>query len=239
MTRAKPRYNIANATDSLPQVSVSNFDKNDERVTCVSCRFRYSTVRDFCPMCGEQASAESEALDAAPQASRSSLKFNRESWTPLRERSRPGLGKTLAVVSIVGLVSVGSYFTLRSKTIVNSPAAVHSDEVPTVRPYAPRAVAPSNETKAPPLVDEKFHPAQPQPAADISSETNDDDPVELWSRVRQGDPQAEVALAKLYLSGTALERNCEQAHMLLLAASRKHDKVADQVLGSDYQQQCP
>jgi hypothetical protein len=43
---------------------------------------------------------------------------------------------------------------------------------------------------------------------------------------------AEVALAKLYLEGEAVPHNCEQAQMLLLAASRKGSKAADDLLNS-------
>ena len=239
MTRGKPRYNIANATDSLPQVSVSNFDKNDERVTCASCRFRYSSVREFCPMCGEQASADSEALETGTQAIGSRLDLDRGPWAALRELSQRRLAKTIALVSILVLVCAGSYLALRSRLITNSPAAVHSVDAPTSRPDTPEAVAPSTKTEMPPIEDGNIRSAEPRPAADISTETNGDDPAQLWSRVRVGDSEAEVALARLYLSGSGLERNCEQAHLLLLAASRKQNKVADQVLGSIYKQACP
>lgn len=238
MTRGKPRYNIANATDSLPQVSVSNFDKNDERVTCLSCHFRYSSVREFCPMCGEQVSADSEALETSRQAIGSRLDLNRGPWAALRELSERRLAKTFALVSLVVLVCAGTYLALRSRPIANSPA-VHPVEAPTAHPDAPKTIAPSTAPEVPPIEDGKIRSAEPQPAADISAATNDDDPAQLWNRVRHGDAEAEVALANLYLSGTALERNCEQAHMLLLAASRKHNKVADKVLDGAYKQTCP
>ena len=239
MTRGKPRYNIANATDSLPQVSVTNFDKNDERVTCASCRFRYSSVREFCPMCGEQASADNAALEASRQAIDRRLDLDRGPLAALRELSQRRLAKTIVLVSIVVLVCAGSYLALRSRLITNSPAAVPSVDAPTTRPDTSKAVAPSTKTEMPPIEDGKIRSAEPQPAADISTETNDDDPAQLWNRVRHGDSEAEVSLAKLYLSGTAVERNCEQAHMLLLAASRKQNKAADKVLDGAYKQTCP
>jgi hypothetical protein len=61
----------------------------------------------------------------------------------------------------------------------------------------------------------------------------------LWSRVRKGNTGAEVALAKLYLEGTVVEPSCEQAHLLLLAASRKQSKAADDLLAGAYAKQCP
>ena len=43
----------------------------------------------------------------------------------------------------------------------------------------------------------------------------------LWSEVATGDTKAEVELARLYLKGDGVTRNCEQARVLLQAASRK------------------
>jgi hypothetical protein len=124
---------------------------------------------------------------------------------------------------------------------VQSPAALHSVGTPSSPPNTPKALAPSNETEASPHEGGKLRSAELRPGANSSrgKEDEDEDPIELWSRVRQGDTEAEVTLARLYLRGTALERNCEQAHMLLLAASRKQNKVADGILGGVYRQQCP
>jgi hypothetical protein len=43
---------------------------------------------------------------------------------------------------------------------------------------------------------------------------------QLWSEVGGGDSSAEVALAQLYLKGDGVPRNCEQARVLLRAASK-------------------
>jgi hypothetical protein len=48
----------------------------------------------------------------------------------------------------------------------------------------------------------------------------------LWSAVEAGDSSAEVALAQLYLKGDGVPRNCEQARVLLRAASRKGNAEA-------------
>jgi hypothetical protein len=64
------------------------------------------------------------------------------------------------------------------------------------------------------------------------------DPVELWKAVKRGKVSAEVALANLYLEGEAVSQNCEQAHMLLSAASVKGSKVADDLLKSSYSERC-
>lgn len=64
------------------------------------------------------------------------------------------------------------------------------------------------------------------------------DPVGLWKAVKRGSVNAEVALANLYLEGEAVPKNCEQAHMLLSAASMKGSKAADDYLKSSYAERC-
>jgi hypothetical protein len=66
----------------------------------------------------------------------------------------------------------------------------------------------------------------------------ENDPVHLWDAVKRGSVHAELALANLYLKGEAVSQNCEQAHMLLLAASMKGSKPADHVLKSSYAERC-
>ena len=64
------------------------------------------------------------------------------------------------------------------------------------------------------------------------------DPVELWKAVKRGSVNAEVALANLYLEGEAVPQNCEQAHMLLSAASMKGSRAADSLLKNSYAERC-
>jgi hypothetical protein len=66
----------------------------------------------------------------------------------------------------------------------------------------------------------------------------ENDPVELWKAVKRGSVSAELVLAKLYLEGEAVPQNCEQAHMLLQAASTKGSKAADNLLKSSYAERC-
>jgi hypothetical protein len=49
---------------------------------------------------------------------------------------------------------------------------------------------------------------------------------QLWSAVEAGDNSAEVALAQLYLTGNGVPRNCEQARVLLRAASKNGNREA-------------
>jgi hypothetical protein len=65
-----------------------------------------------------------------------------------------------------------------------------------------------------------------------------DDPTELWNAVKRGSILAEVALANIYLKGERVPQNCEQARMLLLAASMKGSKFADDFLKSSYAERC-
>jgi len=63
------------------------------------------------------------------------------------------------------------------------------------------------------------------------------DPADLWKKVKHGDSNAEVTLAEFYLGENAAQ-NCEQAHLLLLAASKNRNKAADDILSGDYAQRC-
>jgi TPR repeat protein len=60
----------------------------------------------------------------------------------------------------------------------------------------------------------------------------------LWSGVRKGYVPAEVTLADLYRRGEGVEKNCDQAQVLLVAASRKGSPDARRVLESMAEQGC-
>lgn len=53
---------------------------------------------------------------------------------------------------------------------------------------------------------------------------------QLWSAVEAGDSSAEAALAELYLAGDGVPRSCEQARVLLRAATKKGNTAAGQQL---------
>lgn len=67
-------------------------------------------------------------------------------------------------------------------------------------------------------------------AVRLSTELDRD---ELWKRVKQQNNDAEVELARMYLDGTAVPRNCEQAHILLQAASQKGNTQANKLLNDE------
>jgi hypothetical protein len=71
------------------------------------------------------------------------------------------------------------------------------------------------------------HKESPQPAADTHPRNGRSAQArQLWSAVEAGDSSAEVNLARLYLAGDGVPRNCEQARVLLRAASRKGNSEA-------------
>ncbi len=63
------------------------------------------------------------------------------------------------------------------------------------------------------------------------------DPAKLWAQVKNENSDAEVELARLYIEGTDVPQNCTQAQLLLLAASRKGNERAAELL-NDYGQKC-
>jgi hypothetical protein len=54
----------------------------------------------------------------------------------------------------------------------------------------------------------------------------------FWNAVTNGNIPAEVALARLYLQGEGVSKNCDQANILLQAAARKGNADAGQLLQS-------
>ena len=190
-------------------------------------------------MCGALASADEAPVDASKQASGSDLSIERRTWSTLR---RPTV--VMSVLSTVLLLCAVSYFALRGFTprgrsilLIQRTPAGPSVEVTASEPSIKSSSAPLNGSDQPPAKDTNLRSARPRPEG--ISETEDESPTELWNRVRKGNTGAEVALAKLYLEGTVVEPSCEQAHLLLLAASRKQSKAADDLLAGAYAKQCP
>ena len=76
------------------------------------------------------------------------------------------------------------------------------------------------------------------PAPETAKQDSPVDPAELWRQVGLEKTPAEVSLAKLYLNGTLVPQSCEQARLLLLAASKKGSKDAEDLLTDDYSRRC-
>jgi TPR repeat protein len=62
-------------------------------------------------------------------------------------------------------------------------------------------------------------------------------PDELWAQVKKNDSDAEVELARMYLEGASVPRNCIQAQILLEAASRHGNARAIDLL-NDGETEC-
>jgi type II secretory pathway predicted ATPase ExeA len=98
-----------------------------------------------------------------------------------------------------------------------------------------QSISPPSNVKIPHAEVIEVVPAKIQPN---SIQDSTDDPAELWNRVKEGSTSAEIKLAALYMEGSGVDQDCEQAHLLLLAASRKGSKVASGLLGGKYAEQC-
>ena len=140
------------------------------------------------------------------------------------------------VVSTVLLIGTAYQLAVRRRSIEKTAAPSVGATAPEPRTEKASVPLPLDASDKPAAESEDVSVAKPEPG--MISKPADDDPAQLWSQVRRGNTGAEVALAKLYLQGTTLERSCEQAHVLLVAASRKQSKEADSVLAGTYAQQC-
>jgi hypothetical protein len=60
----------------------------------------------------------------------------------------------------------------------------------------------------------------------------------LWSAIEKGNTTAEVELADHYLRGDDLRKNCEQAHVLLMAAAQSKSAVAAEQLADFARYDC-
>jgi TPR repeat protein len=110
----------------------------------------------------------------------------------------------------------------------------------TVRPQADR-----EKPAPPPANEEQFRDEKPAPPTDAGAAKpiHSQDPAEevrsLWSAVGQGNTAAEVTLAKLYMIGGGVPKNCDQARVLLKAAVKKGNAEAVSTLSQLNRQGCP
>src|ERR1035441_9575086 len=143
----------------------------------------------------------------------------------LRKPVRSLLSRVMVFAAIV--LMVGS-----AATKVTAPVVKIATAWPAPNPEntAPPSTVRISDTEAVRLAPAKTRPEQVQnPTVD---------PAELWKRVKEGSTSAEIRLAALYLEGSVEEQNCEQAHLLLVAASRKGSKVASGLLNGEYAERC-
>ena len=187
--------------------------QNEATVICSSCRFPYPKIRGFCPLCGtpgnEVANYAPHSVPTAPQI-------------PFK-----------MIAAVVVLLICASLWIVRHLKASSAPTVTGGS----IAASGQIAVAPQN---AP-------HQESPAPQDNISSKAIAggvrivevrDDPADLWKRVQGGSADAEVQLARLYLDGRGVAQNCEQAHLLLLAASKKRSSDASNLLSGDYLRRC-
>jgi len=193
--------------------------QHDERVTCTFCRFSYPGVRGFCPACGESAPVHPEP-SAQPY--------------PLERGSSPPPSRILRSLFLLAasLVVASGFFVARvnseRKRQPMTPMPASQSVLPA--PISQSATAPGVIAEIP-----KSQNKVATPRGQLSVPVGD--PADLWKKVKHGDSNAEVTLAEFYLGENAAQ-NCEQAHLLLLAASKNRNKAADDILSGDYAQRC-
>jgi hypothetical protein len=206
---------------------------NDERVACSSCQFPYARTREFCPMCGTAQPAEA----AYPQI------VNQESQRPrptvlasLRGSVNPMLSNRASVLAACIVLTFGIYHWIARPQTVTSSATLSAIKKPVVDSVPPVAqVAQSDQAQG---VTNAAIISKSSRSSPRKSEITQD-PVELWKNVQHGSTEAEVQLAMMYLDGTQVSQNCEQAHLLLLAAAKKQNARSNDLLSHIYAQRCP
>ncbi len=107
-----------------------------------------------------------------------------------------------------------------SNTEISSSEALENPAPPsTVEPL------PENSPPAKAHADERPNPPPPLRHA-IGARNRATTLQHLWKAVGEGNTTAEIALAQLYLTGNGVPKSCEQARVLLSAASKKGNAEA-------------
>ena len=107
-----------------------------------------------------------------------------------------------------------------SNTEISSSEALENPALPsTVEPL------PENSPPANAHADERPNPPPPLRHA-IGAKNSATTFQHLWKAVGEGNTTAEIALAQLYLTGNGVPKSCEQARVLLSAASKKGNAEA-------------
>jgi len=207
---------------------------NDERVTCPSCRFIYAGTRGFCPLCGTVQPADAVCC---PQIS------NEQSQSPhpaalvrLRRSISPISSNRARVLAPIIVLTCGIYFWIGTLQTATSSATPPSIKIPAPNSIPPVAQVPlSDQAQAVTNATILSPPSKSSPRRTEITQ----DPVELWKNVQRGSTEAEIELAMMYMDGTQVRQNCEQAHLLLLAAARKQNGRSSNLLSQIYAQRCP
>lgn len=205
---------------------------NDERVACSSCQFRYARTREFCPMCGTAQPAEA---DCHPQNEELALPHP-TGLAKLRGRMNPIFSHRASILAAVIVLACGIYVWIARPQTATSSATLPAIKDPVVDSIPPVARIPQSAqaqgvTNA--AIVSKF------PKASLPKTEGTQDPAELWKNVQHGSVEAEIQLAIMYLDGTQVSQNCEQARLLLQAAAKKQNARSSDLLSHIYAQRCP
>ena len=209
---------------------------SDEPITCASCEYRYPPSERICPMCGTE--PLQPLLAVLNTFSRARHEVRPSSSDGQQGTLGPGLRRLIPVVVVlIALMAVTSFFYKSRKDQLAKESGAATEPTATseqikLENTGGRPIVHNPVRGVQHLVTAKLGTAQTTNAA------KEADAVELWKAVKRGSVSAEVALANLYLEGEAVPQNCEQAHMLLHAASMKGNKAADDLLESSYTVRC-
>jgi len=199
-------------------------------------------------MCGEAARTSSPiqvSTAVAPEPKRSSQASGGSIFgASAQPLASPGRGKSIGVgIAVAVVLLVPLLVVLRNPHSSLSPepaAAVRKPQVSSEPVPSPTSAAksPAKGVHAPDSVTQQPADQPPETEPTIADSDQNPDPAELWKGVKGGSVRAEVTLAKLYLDGNTVPQSCEQTHMLLLAASKKGYKAADNLLAGPYVDRC-
>lgn len=222
-------------TNSKSQGGFVSDTLNDSVVTCPSCEYRYPQRHGTCVMCGTpapmvEALQQSAALDEFSPVEISTSHSQRKSAGSAVRTLLPVFAASVLLVfaSLLNHGHNGNPHTsgVAATQVIPVVEQSRADQI------NPQHIFSASVRRVPPTV--------PVSLITVQKETSQKqgDPMSLWNAVRRGNVGAEVTLANLYLRGDQVPQNCEQAHMLLLAASTRGNKLAQSSLKSDYAEHC-
>jgi hypothetical protein len=214
---------------------------SDELITCASCEYRYPRSETICMMCGTAAPAIEplQPLSSVPdEFSGADYQSRPPSSDSLQRPPHPKSRKLIPVVVVlIGLMVVTSFFYEVRKGNLSRESGLASELTATSEQINPENASKRHIVHNP--VSGVRHVVAGKLGTDqTTNAANETDPVELWKAVKRGSVSAEVTLANLYLEGESVTQNCQQAQMLLNAASMKGSKAADTLLKSSYAERC-
>jgi hypothetical protein len=221
-------------------MTVSN-TVSDEPITCASCEYRYPPSAGFCVMCGTAAPAIEPLQPPSAVPDEFSGADHESGPSSSDSQQRPpklGFWRLIPVVVVLIVLSMVTWFFCEARKGKLPKESGSAAELTATSGQLKLENAGERQIVHNPVRRVQHVVAAKLGTAQTTNAAKEHDPVELWKAVKRGSVSAEVALAKLYLEGVAVPQNCEQAHILLYAASMKGSKAADNFLKSSYAERC-